>query len=87
MRKSCGHLSESGEVFGTGHLRTVQAFDLDAALAQLLHHLVEVATEVSDFVVAVREADRDAEIPAAELRDLLLQFDHGALHGVGKNDE
>ena len=82
-----GHLAESGKVFGARHLSAVQAFDLDAALAQLPHHLIEVAAQVSNLVVAAGETHRHVEIAAAELRDLLLQFDHGPLHGVGEHDE
>src|SRR5579862_17656 len=65
----------------------MQALDFDAALAELLHHLIEVAAKVSDFVVAVSETYGDAEISTAELSDFLLQFDHGTLHGVREDNE
>jgi hypothetical protein len=65
----------------------VQAFDFGAAFAQLHHHLIEVAAEVADLVVAVRKTDGYTEIAVAELSDFLLQFDHGPLHGVGEHDQ
>ena len=85
--QASGHLSQGGKVLGAGHLRAVQALDLDPALAELRNHLVEVASQVSDLVVAVGKAHVRAEVTAAELRNLLLQFDHRALHGVSENHE
>ena len=35
----------------------------------------------------MRETHRDAQIAATELSDLLLQFDHRALHRVSENDQ
>ena len=87
MRQARGHFAQSCHVLGAGHLRPVQAFDLVAVLPQLLDHVIEVAAEVSDLIVTVREADRDAQVSAAQLRDFLLQFDHGALHHVGQHDQ
>ena len=60
--------------------------NLFAALAQLLHHVVEVAAEVSDFVVAAGKADGDVQVAVADLRDLFLQFDHRTLDQVGEGD-
>src|SRR5579864_1824807 len=65
----------------------MQALDFFAALAELRDHLVEVAAEVADFIVAIREAYRDIQVTATELNDLLLQFDHRSLHGVREHDE
>jgi hypothetical protein len=43
-------------MFGARHLGAMQAINLLAALAQLLHHAVEVAAEVADLVVAAGES-------------------------------
>ena len=58
MGEAGGHFSESGKMLGTRHLRSMQAFDLDPALAQLLHHLVEVAAKVSDLIITVCRSSR-----------------------------
>ena len=87
VRQTGGHFAQSGHVLGARHLRAVQAFDLVAALAQLLDHVIEVAAQVSDLVVAMGKADGDAQVAAAELRNLLLQFDHRTLHRVGQHDQ
>src|SRR5215472_4283570 len=81
------HLTECREVLGARHLGAVKALDFLAALAKLHHHLIKVATEVPDLVVTMGEADGDGKITAAEFSDLLLQFDHRTLHGVGEDDE
>ena len=60
------------------------SLDFSAALAQLLHHVVEVAAEVSDFVVAAGEADGNIEITFADLGDFLLQLDHWPLNEIGE---
>ena len=85
--QASGHLSQGGKVLGARHLRAVQALDLDPALAELRNHLVEVASQVSDFVVAVGKAHVRAEVTAAELSNLLLQFDHRPLHGISEDHE
>ena len=51
--------SECGQVFRARHLGAVQPFDLFAALAQLLDHVVRVATEFPDFVIPIGKAHRD----------------------------
>ena len=79
-----GQLAESGEVFGARHLGAMQALNLFAALAQLLHHVIEVAAEIADFVVALGEADRDVQIAFPDELHFLLEFDHGPLNQVGK---
>ncbi len=74
-------------MLGARHLGAMQALDFLTALAELLNHLVEVAAKIADFVVAMRETDRNTQIASTQLSNLLLQFDHRALHGVGENDE
>jgi len=56
------------------------------ALAQLLHHVIEVAAEVADFVVALGEADRDVQVALAHLLNFFLQFDHGPLNQVARTN-
>ena len=73
-------------MFGAGYLGAMQNLDFFAAVPQLLHHVIEVAAEVSDFVVTIGEADGDIEIAVADLIHLLLQFDHGALNQVGQTE-
>src|SRR5215467_11248460 len=73
MCQPCSHFTKSREVFGTRHLSAVKALDFLAALAKLNDHLVEVTAEVSDFIVAVGEADGYGEVTSAEFGDLLLQ--------------
>jgi hypothetical protein len=72
------------QVLGARHLCAMQALNFLAALAQLLHHVIEVAAEVSDFVVAPGEADRDIQVAFTDQRDFLLQFDHGPLNEIGE---
>src|SRR5271165_3165077 len=79
--------AERGQMLGARHLRVMQALNLSTALAQLLHHIVEVAPEISDFVVAPGETDGDIQIALADERNLLLQFDHGALNHVGERTD
>src|SRR5581483_1027893 len=50
--ESGGEFAEGGEMFGARHLSAMQTVDFFAALAQLLDHLIEVTTEVADFIVA-----------------------------------
>ena len=85
--QSSGQLSESGKMLGARHLGAVQAFDLEAAFAHLPHHLIEVAAQVADFVIAMGETHGNVEIAATQLRDFLLQFHHGPLHGVSEHDQ
>jgi len=66
---------------------TEEMLDLVAALAQLQHHLVEVAAEVTNLVIAAGKTYGHAEIAAAQSSNFLLQFDHGPLHGVSKYDK
>ena len=82
-----GHLAEGRQVLGARNLRVMQALDFFAALPQLFHHVVEVAAEISDFVVAPGEADGDVQIAFTHQPDLLLQFDHGPLNQIGKSDD
>ena len=44
--------SQSGEVLGARHLRLVQTLDLFTAGFKLRHHVIEVATQIADFVIA-----------------------------------
>ena len=53
MGQAGRQLAQRRQVLGARHLSAMQAFDLFAALAQLLHHVIEVAAEVADFVVAI----------------------------------
>jgi hypothetical protein len=62
----------------------MKALNFFPALAQLLEHVVKIAAEVSDFVVAVREADRDVQVAFTYQRDFLLQFNHGPLNEIGE---
>ena len=78
MGQSCGQFSEGGEVLGARHLRLVQAVDFFAAGFQLRHHVVEVAAQVADLVIAVGEAHRHVHVAELHPRDLVLQFHHGA---------
>ena len=87
MGEPGGHLTESGKVFGARHLGAMQAFDFFPAFTELDDHLVEVASQVANFVVAVGEANRCTQVPAADLGDLLLKFNHRTLDGVGEDDE
>ena len=87
MGQAGGQLAERGQVFGARHLGAMQALDFFAAFAQLLHHVVEVAAEVSDLVVTLGKADGDVQIAFADQRDLLLQFDHGPLNHIGQRSD
>ena len=69
VRESGSKFAQGGDVFGARHLSAMQALDLLAAFAQLAHHVVEVAAEVTDVVVAVAEtnvARVDRRRPRAE---------------------
>src|SRR5215467_5017636 len=77
MGQSCCDLAQRGEVFGARHLRSMQALDFFAVLAQLFDHLVEVASKIADLVVAMGKTDGYGEVVSAQFRDLLLQFHHG----------
>src|ERR1017187_2876914 len=68
-----GHLSQSGKVLGARHLGAVQAFDLEPAFAELQNHLIEVAAQVANLVIAAGETHGHAEVAATELCDFLLQ--------------
>ena len=81
-----GQLAERRQMLGARHLRAMQALNLLAALPQLLHHVVEVAAEIADFVVAPREADRDVKIAFIHKSNFFLQFDHRPLNQVGKHE-
>ena len=70
--QACGQFAERCQVLGARHLGAMQALNLRPALAQLLHHVIEVAAEISDFVVAMGEADCDVQVAFAHLRDFLL---------------
>ena len=60
--KSGGQLAQGGEVLGARHLGLVQALDFLAARLQLRHHVVEVAAQFADFVVAIGEAHGDIQV-------------------------
>ncbi len=81
-----GQFAERRQVLGARHLGAMQALNLLTTLAQLLHHVVEVAAEVSDFVVALGEADCDVQVAFTHQCHLLLQFDHGPLDQIGKHE-
>ena len=87
VSQACRQLAERRQVFGARHLRPMQALDLFPALPQLLHHVVEVAAECSDFVVAPGKVNRNVQIAFTHLRDFLLQFDHGPLNHIGEHDD
>jgi len=53
----------------------------------LLHHVIEVAAEVSDFVVAEAEGNGGIEIPLTDQGHFFLKFDHGALDEVGEDGD
>jgi hypothetical protein len=51
----------------------------------LLHHVIKISAQVTDFVVAAGKADSDIEIAGADQCHLLLQFEHRALDQVGQH--
>ena len=59
----------------------MQALNLFPAGFQLRHHVVEVAAQVADFVVAIGEADRSLHVAQGDARDLVLQLHHGSANG------
>src|ERR1035438_4715218 len=65
VRQSRSQLTERRQVLGPRHLRTMQKIDLFPAVTQLLHHVVKIASEVSDFIVALCKAYSDVEIAFA----------------------
>jgi hypothetical protein len=62
----------------------MQQISFRTAIPQLLHHVVEVAPQISDFIVSPGEANRDIQIAFTYLRDLFLQLNHGPLHKMGE---
>ena len=80
VRQPCRQFSQRCEVFGARHLRLVQSVDLFAAGLQLRHHVVEVAAQIADFVIAIGKADSHVHVAQLDARNLLLQLDHGAAH-------
>ncbi len=70
-------LAQGGEVLGARHLGLMQALDLFAAGLELRHHVVEVAAQIANFVVALGEADGNVHVAQAHARDLVLQLQHG----------
>ncbi len=48
-------------MLGAGHLGTVQPLDLFAALAQLLHHFVEVPAKIANFIEMVQQLRESRE--------------------------
>jgi hypothetical protein len=47
-----------------------------SALSQLLNHMVEDTTEVSDFVIAIPKAYRNIEVAFSYTHNLVLEFRH-----------
>jgi hypothetical protein len=59
-----GQFAERRQVLGARHLGAMQDLNFFPALAQLLHHVVEVAAEVSDFVVAPAKLTSTSRLPS-----------------------
>ena len=62
-----GMFAQRGQVLGARDLGAGEALDFLAVLAQLLHHLVEVAPQFADVVLAVGEGDGDGELAVARV--------------------
>jgi hypothetical protein len=56
MGERGGEFSNHGQVFRPSQLVAMQPFDLVAPFAQVLDHVVEATTEVSDCVAEIGEA-------------------------------
>ena len=80
VRQSGSQFAKSGKVFGPRHLRLVEMLDLLPAGLQLRHHVVEVAAQVADLVIAIGETDGNVHVSQADAGNLVLQFEHGAAH-------
>src|SRR5581483_5333431 len=84
--KAGGEFAERRQMFGAGHLRAVQAIDFLAVFAKLRHHAIKIAAQISDFVLALGEANADFQVAVSEFRDLLLEFNERTLNGVGEDE-
>jgi hypothetical protein len=60
----------------------MQVFHSFSALSQLLNHMVEVTTEIPDFVIAIRETHRDIEVAFADAHNPAPQFGHNSLQVI-----
>ena len=65
-------------MLGARHLGSMGLLELLPALAQLAHHLIEVAAQVADFVVPAGETGCYRQVSIAELGDLLPKLDQAA---------
>ena len=65
VRQAGRQFAQGCEVFGARHLGLVQALDFFPAGFQLRDHVVEVAAQVANFVVALGEADGDVHVAEA----------------------
>jgi hypothetical protein len=74
MGEPCSEFSKRSQMFRTRHLGAVLPFHLFSALAQLLDHVVEATTEVTDFVVAIGKAYGDIEVTFSNAHNLVLKF-------------
>src|SRR5438309_5593253 len=81
-----GELSQGGQVLRARHLGAMQAVDLFAALAKLLDHVIEVATQVTNLVVSLGKFDGNVQVSFAHARNLVLQLDHRTLDEIGQGD-
>jgi hypothetical protein len=74
MGKPGSKFSDCGQAFRTRHLLVVQPRHFFSAFAQLLNHLVEASSEVTDFVCAIGKAYPDIEVSFSDAHNLVLQF-------------
>ena len=87
MRQPGGHLAQRGQMLGPGNLGAVQPLDLFAALTQLPHHVVKVAAQVANLVIAVGKADVYEEVALLHPRNLILQLHQGPVDDHGQHHE
>jgi hypothetical protein len=79
---STSKFPDCGQTFCTRHLGATQEFHSRSALSQLLNHMVEVTTEIPDFVIAIRKTYRDIEVAFAHAHNPASQFGHNSLQVI-----
>jgi hypothetical protein len=57
----------------------MEPLDFFPALTQLFDHAIEVSPELTDLVIALREADAKIQVAGAYARNLFLQLHHRTL--------
>ena len=62
--QACRQLPERRQVLGARHLGAMQALDFLAAFPQLLHHVIEIAAKVSDFIIALAKLTATFKLPS-----------------------